>query len=110
MRGLCLLAFLIAVFPANVFAAFNHVEMGGHEAGPAYLLVRAPFQLALMKHSVHQMQEMQGFTAHILASYSDRMVRAANDVAVSEQPEEGGRRRYLSVERARANQAAGDGS
>ena len=67
-----------------------------------------PFQLALMKHSVHQMQEMQGFTAHILSSYSDRMVRAANDVAVSEQPEDGGRRRYLSVERARANQSSED--
>ncbi len=69
-----------------------------------------PFQLALMKHSVHQMQEMQGFTAHILSSYSDRMVRAANDVAVSEQPAEGGRRRYLSVERARANRRSEEGS
>jgi uncharacterized membrane protein len=51
--GLCLLAFLIAVFPANVFAALNHVEMGGHEAGPVYLLVRAPFQLALMWWTYH---------------------------------------------------------
>jgi uncharacterized membrane protein len=51
--GLCLLTFLVAVFPANVFAALNHVEMGGHELGPAYLLVRAPFQLALMWWTYH---------------------------------------------------------
>lgn len=36
-----------------------------------------PFQLRMMKHSVHQMQEVQGFTAHINSSFSDRMVRAA---------------------------------
>jgi uncharacterized membrane protein len=46
--GLCLMAFLVAVFPANVFAALNSVAMGGHEAGPAYLLVRGPFQLGLV--------------------------------------------------------------
>ncbi len=51
--GICLLAFLVAVFPANVFAAFNHVNMGGHDAGPAYLLVRAPFQLLLMWWAYH---------------------------------------------------------
>jgi uncharacterized membrane protein len=48
MAGLCLMTFLIAVFPANVFAALHHVGMGGHDAGPAYLLVRGPFQVALM--------------------------------------------------------------
>jgi uncharacterized membrane protein len=51
--GACLLAFLVAVFPANVFAALNHIAMGGHEAGPAYLLVRGPFQLALMWWTFH---------------------------------------------------------
>ena len=53
IAGICLVTFLIAVFPANVFAALNHVGMGGHEAGPAYLLVRAPFQLALIWWTVH---------------------------------------------------------
>jgi enoyl-CoA hydratase len=62
-----------------------------------------PFQIRMMKHSIHQMQEIQGFTPHILSSYSDRMVRAANDVALTESGEDGGRRRYLSVERAREN-------
>ncbi|MGD9934520.1 MAG: hypothetical protein AB7T37_12505 [Dehalococcoidia bacterium] len=59
----------------------------------------------MIKHSIHQMQEMQGFTAHIMSSYSDRMVRAANTDApiTEEQPEPGKRRLYTSVERARAN-------
>jgi enoyl-CoA hydratase len=61
------------------------------------------FQLQMMKHSINQMQEMQGFTPHILSSYSDRMVRAANDVAVTEQADGESRRRYISVERARGN-------
>jgi uncharacterized membrane protein len=33
---------------ANVYAAINRVDMGGHGAGPMYLLVRAPFQLLLI--------------------------------------------------------------
>jgi uncharacterized membrane protein len=53
IAGLCLVTFLIAVFPANVFAALHHVGMGGHEAGPAYLLVRGPFQVALMWWTYH---------------------------------------------------------
>jgi uncharacterized membrane protein len=53
LSGICLLAFLIAVFPANVFAALNHVGMGGHEAGPAYLFVRGPFQVGLMWWTYH---------------------------------------------------------
>jgi uncharacterized membrane protein len=53
LAGMCLLAFLIAVFPANVFAALNYVGMGGHDAGPAYLLVRGPFQLGLMWWTYH---------------------------------------------------------
>ena len=46
--GLGAIAFLVLVFPGNVYAAINRVEMGGHGAGPAYLLVRAPFQLLLI--------------------------------------------------------------
>ena len=51
--GICLLVFLAGVFPANVFAAMHHVPMGGHDAGPAYLLVRAPFQALLMWWTYH---------------------------------------------------------
>lgn len=37
-------AVLVLFFPANVYAAFNHVPMGGHSWGPVYLLVRVPLQ------------------------------------------------------------------
>jgi len=41
-------ATLVAFFPANVYAALQHVPMGGHAWGPAYLLVRAPLQLFIL--------------------------------------------------------------
>lgn len=63
-----------------------------------------PFQLRMMKHSIHQMQEIQGFTPHMLSSFSDRMVRAANTTAITTDGLT--RREYLSVERARANRTA----
>jgi uncharacterized membrane protein len=46
--GLCLLAFLVLVFPANVYAAWNEVPMGGHEAGLVYLWIRGPLQVLLI--------------------------------------------------------------
>ncbi len=65
-----------------------------------------PFQLQMMKHSINQMQEVQGFTAHIMSSYSDRQVRAANTetpiTVANEDPAK--RRLYVSVERARSRQ------
>ena len=48
LAGAGLLLFLVGVLPANIYAAFNRVGMGGHERGPAYLLVRVPLQLVLM--------------------------------------------------------------
>jgi uncharacterized membrane protein len=39
---------LVLFFPANIYAAVNHVPMGGHAWGPAYLLVRAPLQFAIL--------------------------------------------------------------
>ena len=45
LTGLLLIIMLIAVLPANIYSALNRVEYGGHGAGPAYLLVRVPFQL-----------------------------------------------------------------
>ena len=44
----CLFAFLITVFPANIYASLNHTGLGGHLDGPAYLWQRAPFQLLLL--------------------------------------------------------------
>lgn len=37
-------ALLVLFFPANIYAAINHVPMGGHAWGPIYLLIRAPLQ------------------------------------------------------------------
>ena len=48
IAGLCLIIFLVLIFPANVYAAVNHVAMGGHESGPVYLLLRGPFQALLV--------------------------------------------------------------
>jgi len=45
LTGLCLILFLLCLVPANIFAAIQHVDFGGHSAGPVYLLVRVPFQL-----------------------------------------------------------------
>jgi uncharacterized membrane protein len=44
LTGLCLILMLIAIRPANIYSAVQRVEFGGHAAGPAYLLVRVPFQ------------------------------------------------------------------
>jgi uncharacterized membrane protein len=44
----CLIVFFIAIFPANVWSAFNYIDYGGHSLGPAYLLVRGPLQVLLI--------------------------------------------------------------
>jgi uncharacterized membrane protein len=48
LTGLCLILMLISFLPANIYSAIDRVEFGGHGAGPAYLLVRIPFQLFLI--------------------------------------------------------------
>ena len=48
LTGVCLIVLLLCVLPANVYAALNRIPFGGHEAGPAYLLVRVPFQLLVV--------------------------------------------------------------
>ncbi len=39
---------LILFFPVNVYAAINHIPLGGHAWGPIYLLIRAPIQLIIL--------------------------------------------------------------
>jgi uncharacterized membrane protein len=39
---------LVLFFPANIYAAINHIPMGGHAWGPVYLLIRAPVQLIIL--------------------------------------------------------------
>lgn len=48
LAGLAAIAALVLFFPANVYAAFAEVDMGGHAWGPAYLLIRAPLQALLI--------------------------------------------------------------
>ncbi|MDP2417141.1 MAG: hypothetical protein U1D25_01735 [Hydrogenophaga sp.] len=39
---------LVAFFPANVYAAWQQVPMGGHAWGLVYLWIRAPLQIVLL--------------------------------------------------------------
>jgi uncharacterized membrane protein len=48
LLGLSIIGFLVAIFPANVYAAVQRIPFGGHSAGPIYLLIRAPVQLLLI--------------------------------------------------------------
>jgi uncharacterized membrane protein len=41
-------ATLVLFFPANIYAAINHIPMGGHAWGPVYLLIRAPLQVIIL--------------------------------------------------------------
>jgi uncharacterized membrane protein len=45
LTGFFLILMLTGLLPANIYSAINRVDFGGHGAGPAYLLVRVPFQL-----------------------------------------------------------------
>lgn len=46
-------AVLVAFFPANIYAAFEHAPMGGHAWGPVYLLIRGPLQLFILWWTWH---------------------------------------------------------
>jgi uncharacterized membrane protein len=48
LTGFLLILMLIGILPANVYSAINRVDFGGHGAGPAYLLVRVPFQIFVL--------------------------------------------------------------
>jgi uncharacterized membrane protein len=39
---------LVLFLPANIYAAINHVPMGGHTWGPVYLLIRVPLQAIIL--------------------------------------------------------------
>ncbi|ESA33833.1 membrane protein [Leptolyngbya sp. Heron Island J] len=48
ISGLVTLAFLICVFPSNIYAALNSVDFGGNVNGPRYLFFRIPLQIFLL--------------------------------------------------------------
>ncbi len=45
LAGICLILMFVGFLPANVYAAYEHVDFGGHAYGPEYLLFRIPLQL-----------------------------------------------------------------
>jgi uncharacterized membrane protein len=46
--GWAIIAYLIVIFPSNVYAAVQRISFGGNSIGPRYLLVRFPLQLLLI--------------------------------------------------------------
>jgi uncharacterized membrane protein len=46
--GWSLITMLVLFLPVNIYAALNRVDMGGHEWGPIYLLIRVPLQAFLI--------------------------------------------------------------
>ena len=46
--GWAAIVVLILFFPGNIYAAINHIPMGGHAWGPVYLLIRAPLQAIII--------------------------------------------------------------
>ncbi|MGH7594741.1 MAG: DoxX family protein [bacterium] len=48
ITGFCIILMLIGILPANIYSAINRIDFGGHESGPAYLLVRIPFQFLII--------------------------------------------------------------
>jgi uncharacterized membrane protein len=47
LAGIAAIGVLILFFPLNIYAAINHIPMGGHAWGPVYLLIRGPLQIAI---------------------------------------------------------------
>ncbi len=48
LTGALLIAWLIGILPFNIYAAIERIDVGGHGAGPVYLLVRVPLQFLAM--------------------------------------------------------------
>lgn len=48
LSSIGLILFLVGILPANIYSSLNSVAFGGSALGPAYLLIRVPFQLFLI--------------------------------------------------------------
>lgn len=46
--GWLIIAYLIVIFPSNIYAAVQRIPFGGHSIGPRYLFVRLPLQVLLI--------------------------------------------------------------
>jgi uncharacterized membrane protein len=58
--GFCLMLMLVVFLLANIYSAMYRVDFGGHGSGPAYLLLRIPFQ-CLVIGWVYYATEQQWF-------------------------------------------------
>ncbi|MEW4488625.1 SRPBCC family protein [Thalassoglobus sp. JC818] len=78
LTGWIMIGMLLLFLPVNIYAAVNHVRMGGHQWGPIYLLVRVPLQLLLI-----------GWTWRMaVESAAPKPIRFACEITLPEQPEE----------------------
>jgi uncharacterized membrane protein len=48
VTGWVVAGMLVLFFPVNIYAAINHIPMGGHAWGPVYLLIRTPLQIIIV--------------------------------------------------------------
>lgn len=48
LAGWIAVGMLVLFLPVNIYAAINHIPLGGHAWGPIYLLIRVPLQLFIM--------------------------------------------------------------
>ena len=53
LTGKVSIAFLIAVFPGNIYGALGHVDLAGHVYGPIYLFFRVPLQIFLLSWTAY---------------------------------------------------------
>lgn len=89
------LGYVQRVFPAEELEA-------GVLAYAARVCEQEPFKLRIMKMSINQMQDMQGFTPHIISHHSAWVVsRSATRTVDTSEPTPGRRRKHSIVERAK---------
>lgn len=48
LTGIALILMLLSFLHVNIYSAFAYIDIGGHGAGPIYLLARIPFQFLLI--------------------------------------------------------------
>ena len=77
LTGICLIAMLCAFLPVNIYAALQHVDFGGHELGPVYLVARVPVHLFLIWWTWFAAVSVQANRRRIAAL---KVGRAASDV------------------------------
>lgn len=58
--GLAAATVLVLFFPANVYAAINHIGADAHKIGAAYLWIRAPLQMFLLAWTLWPIKGRQG--------------------------------------------------